>query len=343
MDKTQASLSLKKLNIETASLTPSSLVVLYEIDIEDLATDLGLSLQENERIFRFHANNKLTSTSIFWQGKEFIAAPIKAEGFEMNGKGTLPTPRLSITTNAEGIPGLSLFKQKIRELGDLIGAKVTRIRTFAKYLDSQNFDSSTQPDGFSPDPNVEFPRDVYYIDRKTTENRIALEFELASLLDLEGIKLPGRPVMANRCPFSYRGAGCIYEYADRRIEATHGETAAMPAGAPPIANDKDELIKDKLGITSIKASEPYNSKKLYTKGDSVFITKSGLNYYFVAKDTILGKAPPNVSYWEIDSCSHTRNGCAIRFGTNGSMEPGQWGLVKGELPFGGFPGADKLG
>jgi len=44
----------------------------------------------------------------------------------------------------------------------------------------------------TPDPNAEFPQEIYSIDRKSTENREIVEFELASVLDLAGITCPKR-------------------------------------------------------------------------------------------------------------------------------------------------------
>ena len=44
----------------------------------------------------------------------------------------------------------------------------------------------------TPDPNAEFPREIYSIDRKSNENREIVEFELSSVLDLAGITCPKR-------------------------------------------------------------------------------------------------------------------------------------------------------
>ena len=42
------------------------------------------------------------------------------------------------------------------------------------------------------DPNVEFPREIYFIDRKTNENREVVSWELAAVFDLAGIRSPKR-------------------------------------------------------------------------------------------------------------------------------------------------------
>ena len=74
---------------------------------------------------------------------------------------------------------------------DLTGATVTRIRTLVKYLDADNFVDNSNPYG-TPDPNAEFPREIYKIDRKATENREIIQFELAAVFDLAGVRAPQR-------------------------------------------------------------------------------------------------------------------------------------------------------
>ena len=74
---------------------------------------------------------------------------------------------------------------------DLNGAKFTRIRTLARFLDAVNFTGNTNPYG-TPDPSAEFPQEIYFLDRKVTENRNVVTWEAQSALDLVNVKLPGR-------------------------------------------------------------------------------------------------------------------------------------------------------
>ena len=82
---------------------------------------------------------------------------------------------------------------------DLTGAKVTRIRTMAKFVDAANFSGAINPFG-TPDPNAEFPREVYYIDRKSAENREVVQFELAAVFDMAGIRAPKRQCTRSEFP-----------------------------------------------------------------------------------------------------------------------------------------------
>ena len=105
------------------SLAPGSLIELFELD----ATALGGT------ITRFHAGTNGLLSSVVWQGNTYQPFPIEASGFEFNGQGQMPRPTLRIA-NVTGLLGAM-----VREYSDLLGAKVTRKRTLAKYLDAANF------------------------------------------------------------------------------------------------------------------------------------------------------------------------------------------------------------
>ena len=53
--------------------------------------------------------------------------------------------------------------------------------------------TTTQSNPFgTPDPTAEYPQEIYKIDRKSTENRAAVQFELAASFDLANIRIPLR-------------------------------------------------------------------------------------------------------------------------------------------------------
>ena len=339
MNKQEAQDKTKKANSELFSLSPSALITLFEIDINDIAFDAGLITESdnlnllNNTIFRFHNNIKLINNNIFWKGQEYIAAPISAEGFETITQGTLPTPKLSISVNREGIESLSIFKDKIKSLGDLVGGKVTRIRTFLKYLDRENFINKIVPDDFDPDNKVELLRDIYFIDRKSGENKYAIEFELGSILDIQGIKLPLRIVSSNKCLWSYRGNGCLFEYNTRRVELIHGKPSEsiLPDIALPVATSRDEKIRDIINKDIVDKGK-WEPNTIYSVGHAVYIEKNGIKYYFVAKIDNPPKPPPNLNYWISEQCSKTITGCKLRWSNIGN----------GTLPFGGEPGVSRV-
>ena len=51
--------------------------------------------------------------------------------------------------------------------------------------------SQSNPYG-TPDPTAEYPQEIYKIDRKSAENRVVVQFELAASFDLANIRIPLR-------------------------------------------------------------------------------------------------------------------------------------------------------
>ena len=51
--------------------------------------------------------------------------------------------------------------------------------------------SQSNPYG-TPDPTAEYPQEIYKIDRKSTESRDIVQFELAAPFDLAGVRSPKR-------------------------------------------------------------------------------------------------------------------------------------------------------
>ena len=176
---------------ELQKLAPSTRIVMFEIDAA--IVDGG--------IYRFHAGRNALGGDLVWQGNTYSAFPIEAEGFEWNGKGQLPRPTLRVANLYGTITALVLAHD------DLAGVKVTRIRTLAKYLDAVNFPGGVNPQA---DPTAEYPRDVYFVDRKARETFEAVEFELACSHDLAGVMLPRRQIIQSYCPWRYRGPECGY-------------------------------------------------------------------------------------------------------------------------------------
>jgi lambda family phage minor tail protein L len=324
MNKLQAQTSIKKINVESFSLNPSALIAFFEIDVSDLTFNNANSVS----LFRFHNNIKLTNNSLFWQGNEYLPIPILAEGFELTSRGVLPTPTLTLhSDNNDGAYALSLFKQKIKALNYLIGAKVIRRRTFLNNLDAMNFE--VIPPDLDPDPYAEFPKDIYFIDRKSHEDKYTIQFELSSIFDLQGLQLPNRLIVSRSCPWVYRGHGCNYEYSSRKT-SVHGN-ATLPQLAPSTANDRNELIVDILAIANVTDRGAFQEKIVYRKGDSVYIEKGGIKYYFIAKQDNPVDAPPSLKYWVSDQCDKSLAGCRLR-----------WSKQGGGLPFGGFPSVNRI-
>ena len=68
-------------------------------------------------------------------------------------------------------------------------------------LSSVSTSNSIQVNPFgTPSSTTELPQEIYFIDRKTLENRDVVQFELVSALDLENIRAPKRQVTRKDFP-----------------------------------------------------------------------------------------------------------------------------------------------
>lgn len=189
---------------EIQSLSPSAMIELFVLDMT--GTYSGGFLY-------FHAGTNGLNQPITWQGRQYDPWPISAKGFDMTTQGTLPQPQITIA-NIGGV-----LSGEVQANDDLVGCKITRKRTLAKYLDAVNFPGGTNPDA---DPNQYLPDEMWYVEQKTSETRHAIEFKLSSVFDLMGIQLPYRQVIQNSCPWKYRGSECGYTgpYFDRFDQPT---------------------------------------------------------------------------------------------------------------------------
>ena len=151
-------------------------------------------------IFRFVTHKTTKNTAVVWQGQTYTRYPIRIEGFSKNIQGRLPRPVMSISNVGGGISEFLLAYD------DLNGAKITRIRTLAKYLDAVNFPGNVNPNA---DPTQEFPREIWSIDRKSNENLEFAQFELCSPFDIPNTVLPANQLLP-ACQYQYRNAECGY-------------------------------------------------------------------------------------------------------------------------------------
>ena len=164
------------------SINPSAIIELFTLQLSN-------ALHGASTVYRFHAGSSLNANGeIVWAGNSYLRFPVQASGFAFQ-KGQLPRPKISISNATGLISSILLSVNQTTPGNDLTGATVTRIRTLAKFLDAVNFADGTNP---TADPNAEFPKEVYAVDRKSTETRELVEFELAAPTDLAGVRIPKR-------------------------------------------------------------------------------------------------------------------------------------------------------
>lgn len=183
---------------ELAKINPSAIIELFELRLES-------ALHGSNDVYRFHAGSNADVTGdIVFNSQTYSRVPIKADGFEYTNTGTLPRPTLAISNLSSTISALLLLVNATTAGNDLGGAEVRRIRTLKKYLDGES----------AADPNAQFPQERWFIDRKSSETRDSVTFELASKFDLAGQKIPRRQIIANICQWKYRSSECSYTGTD---------------------------------------------------------------------------------------------------------------------------------
>jgi len=158
----------------TQSLNKPNLSEYIELFILDCSTVGG-------GIFRFTPATNY-GTTVVYGGNSYVPLPIKTEGWEWSSTGAPPRPTLTVSNVNKFLQGA------VQTMGDIVGAKLTRIRTFRQFLDGQP----------GADVNAKFPDDVYLIEQKTTHNKMEISWILSSVLDRPGLKLPRRQILRDK-------------------------------------------------------------------------------------------------------------------------------------------------
>ncbi|MCA0246358.1 MAG: phage minor tail protein L [Proteobacteria bacterium] len=163
---------------DNQSLTPGDIVVLFDIDTAPIG---GTEIW-------YLCSGLVDGAAPMWKGHTYAPHPIVAEGFEWAGRGQLPRPKLTVGN------ALGLLQAAVVQYNDLLGARVTRWKTLKKYLDGQ-------PDA---DPDTHYIPDVYHVDRKVSQTKGMIEFDLSAALDQQGVMLPRRQIIRDACTETYR-------------------------------------------------------------------------------------------------------------------------------------------
>ena len=185
-------MSTDKIVSELQKVNPSAVIELFSLTLDN-------SLHGATTTYRFHAGTSLKDNGeIIWAGNSYTRYPVEASGFKY-GKGQLPRPTLTFSNAVGTISAILLTVNAITTGNDLTGATVKRIRTKAKFLDAANFPSNVNPYG-TPDNTAEYPQEIYLIDRKSAENRTVVQFELAAVFDMAGVRAPKRQCTRSEFP-----------------------------------------------------------------------------------------------------------------------------------------------
>jgi lambda family phage minor tail protein L len=178
--------------------------------------------------------------AVSFGGEVYSPHPVDATGFELTTTGSLPRPTLAVANLDNS------FTAMVELNDDLQGAILTRLRTFARYLD----------DGAEPDGNVHLPPDVYMLSQKTAHTQSQIEWQCAALMDQEGVQLPGRQVTRDYCDHVVRRwTGTTFDYANATcpyVGAPLDENGKpCDASAEVFSKRLDTCCKARFGATSV--------------------------------------------------------------------------------------------
>jgi lambda family phage minor tail protein L len=301
-------------------LEPNAIIELFQLHLD-------ATLHGSSDIYYFHNGvNAAVTGNVVWNGQSYVRLPLEATGFDYSSSGSLPRPKLAVSNIGSSITALLLQVNLITTGNDLGGAKVVRIRTLKKYLDGEA----------GADPHAKFPDEIWYVDRKSNENRAVVEFELASKFDLVGVMLPRRQVIANVCQWVYRGGECGYT-------------------GPPVADADDNylqgssnaLLNDYLQKAEIYRTAVATTASAFT---SLSVANNNLNNagetYYLISDNYSSSAPRYYvssgnrfnqpkKYWnnvEVSLGSQYRQGSQVaNFSGNIYYRIQEWGVNAGDI------------
>lgn len=229
--------SIEKIREESQNLALDKIVTMYELDFSTILKTDTSDFDEDSglrNIIRFSPDCLEDGSPVVFGGYTYTLFPIEADGFERGSEGTLPTPTLRVSNVLGGVSSI------VQEYNDLVGATVRRIRTFRKFLDDQP----------TADSDSYFPIDEYIVNRKTSQNKVFVEWELRSVLDLEGKYIPKRVCLRNICTHRYRlwrvndglPMGGQFDYSCAECPYT-GDTFFMKDGSPTNLPSEDSCGK----------------------------------------------------------------------------------------------------
>jgi lambda family phage minor tail protein L len=249
----------------------SAFINLYELEID------GSTLY-------FHSEN--TDDDIVFDGNTYSIFPMFVEGIELNADGAQNRPHLTLA-NVNSI----LSTQVKSDLGlsadfvmeDLIGSRITRRQTLAKYT------GAVTP--------YEFPSDVYVLDRIASKNQLIVSIELASPFDFGGTRVPSRLLSGKYCPWTYKGytvsntdvkSACFWKDENQVVSGSSTYSFFYTI-------DDEPLLKNTL--SSITGAAAWASGTTYAE-DSI-VTYNNL-YWASKENSNQGNTPiDNSIFWKV--------------------------------------------
>ena len=158
-------------------LTPMTDVSTAPINYLQSQTNLQLNAQTGEALTTV---GSLANSQISFGGNTYSPFPLQITGIESSSEGAPARPALGISNISKYIGNL------VFAYNDLIGAEVIYIRTFSSYLGTAQ--------------EVSMPPMRFQIAKKTSHNKLAINFELRQFNDRERAYMPKRQMLKKDFP-----------------------------------------------------------------------------------------------------------------------------------------------
>lgn len=274
------------------------------LEFFELQVGVDAANNNTRNVLYFHDGKNENSADITYDGNTYIALPILLTGVEITADGAMNRPTITIANVESVLKAGSKFKTQMEDgtwnakvndedvvattfkLDDLIGSKLTRRRTLEKYLSDTG-----------GGPPIEFPKDVYIIDRIQQKTNLFVTFELAAPFDLAGFRVPSRTVVGKYCGWQYQGARSEIIASDRRGACIWKENNQIDDGTSTYSlfvNEHDEPILQLSALGTVNAWSNSTSYAL-----DAFVTKNNIYYQSKAASNQDNDPEAGEVFWRI--------------------------------------------
>ena len=272
-------------------------------EIDSAVINLWELQLKGDEYAHFHDGVEVDLSTVQFRDREdssiinsYDALPVAAEGFEVQSDGPSQRPTISFANVLSTFgDALQLSDGTVLTNKEIIGKKLYRRRTLYKYTYGQS--------GDSPDRSIEYPIQMYFVDRIADETPEIITFELASGFDLAGIMTPRRVITGNSCSWVYTGASSDKLPAERVGGCTWSEYGKIPDRLGTIQtvyfNKKDEPI---VHINTVEAT--YSSGAVVQ--DRIYRTTADTsNFEKITSTGALTSAGTVYNYWQATRSTDT--------------------------------------
>lgn len=217
---------------------PGAAVDLFTLDLNPIGV---------ATVYYFTPTN-LAGVEIVWNSQTYTYAAISLSDLEWSADGDPPNPKLLLPNGSKFTAAL------VTQYEDLVGVKVTRTRTFQRFLDGQ-------PDA---DVNAYLSLDTFRIEQKTALNKVFAEFSIRPVHSMEHRNLPGRVCLKNTCQHRYRvWTGSAFDYTNATCPYTEEGTGNVFDRDGNAATNATDVCGKTLADCQLRYNDPAETVPIF--------------------------------------------------------------------------------